>query len=60
MKPLCNKCKNYLIDGNDTFCKYDEWPCIAVTKSKIYNPYMFECINYSRTVKRYLYCPPEL
>jgi len=60
MVVLCNKCRNYLVDGNDTFCSQDIWPRTNLLKSKIFNALMFECIDYERANQRNIKLPPEL
>ena len=51
MQHLCSKCRNYLVEGNDTWCRHDMWEGVTISKSKIYNPFMFECIEWEKKVK---------
>lgn len=60
MKPLCKECRNYLIEGSDTWCRHDIWPSVTLFKSKLYNAYMFECIEFEKTRKRNIKLPAEL
>jgi len=53
-KVLCRDCRNYLRENNDTWCRYDMWEGVSVFKSKIYNPFMFDCIEWERIPKERL------
>lgn len=57
MKALCIGCNNYSTEGNDAFCGEQMWSKANVSKSKIYNALMFECIEYERTISRHLLYP---
>ena len=60
MKTLCNKCKNYEVDGNISFCKEKVWPKTNLSKSRIYNALMFECIDYERPLNPLFNLPKPL
>ncbi len=48
MKILCCKCVYYVKDKNKAYCEYDIWTITDINKAKLYNPFMFGCINYER------------
>ncbi len=48
MKALCNKCINYEYDEVSARCILKMWPKVTLSKSKIYNAMMFECIDHER------------
>ena len=60
MQPLCSKCRNYLIEGNDTWCRHDIWPNTTLSKSRLFNALMFECIEFEKTRQRKISLPSEL
>ena len=43
---LCVNCNYYIKDGVPIFCGMGHWESIEPTKTKIFNPSMFECIDY--------------
>ena len=43
---LCRDCVYYVEDKNKSYCEQDEWVFIDKSKSKLFNPFMFECINF--------------
>ena len=53
MKALCNKCINYEDDEVSARCILKMWPKVTLSKSKIYNAMMFECIDHER--ESYIY-----
>ena len=44
---LCINCENYDSDGIPVVCKMGHWMSIEQIKTKIYNPVMFECFDYT-------------
>ncbi len=49
MKALCKECIRYEAEGNDAICELKIWPKVTLSRSKIYNAMMFECIEHERT-----------
>ena len=43
---LCKTCDYYVIDGNKSYCEHDHWTNVMVEQSKLFNPLMFECLDY--------------
>lgn len=43
---LCVNCVHYDDSSDITRCKKDYWIVSDVTKSKIFNPMMYECLEY--------------
>jgi len=43
---LCINCNHYTQDGVPIICGMGYWESIEVTKTKTFNPIMFECIDF--------------
>lgn len=52
---LCIRCKYFELEGMESSCMQEIWPRVSISKSRIYNPHMFECIDYARESEQYLY-----
>ena len=48
MKTLCYNCVFYVESKNKAYCEYDVWTFTDIMKAKLYNPFMFDCIEYER------------
>ena len=46
MRVICYNCVYYVEDKAKAYCEYDLWTFADISKAKLYNPYMFDCINY--------------
>jgi len=49
---LCVNCCNYKQDGNIVECSKDYWIVGDPIKSKIFNPMMYECLDYDSIAPR--------
>ena len=47
---LCKECDYYVIDGIKSYCENDHWKNIVVERSILFNPPMFECIEYEHLI----------
>lgn len=45
-KILCNKCSCFVITTNKVTCKEGYFKNIPINKAKLFNPMLFECIDY--------------
>jgi hypothetical protein len=47
---LCVKCVYYVEDNTKSYCENDHWET-DIDKSKLYNPFLFDCVDYEERDK---------
>ena len=44
---VCNKCVYYVEENKKkSYCEHDYWEITDISKSKLYNPFLFDCTDY--------------